>query len=232
MSHLVVWLISLVPAAAALTLGLSSPATAMALSSTPCLRLSGSQRPSFPISRRVLLIGATSCAGIPIAAFAESVDGEDEDGEADDEVPDLRAGSVGPRKRSRPTEPRVKSYSSADGQLAYVEIVAARSALETIDRLVSGGDLMGAAVLVGKRPLSTFQENALVLVQSAALPDPEAKKSIGTVKRFGLAADVVILVGALREALEGGDVGGSRSLLKKAKAPLDEIILIGKAAGL
>ena len=156
----------------------------------------------------------------------------DDDSDLDDEVPDLRAGSVGARKRVRPTEPRVKSYSSSDGQLAFAEIVAARSALETVDRLIAGAELTSAAKLLSKQPLSTFQENALVLVQSAALPDPEAKKSIGTVKRYGLAADVVILLGALQDALESGDVSGSRSVVKKAKAPLDEMLALGKAAGL
>lgn len=50
--------------------------------------------------------------------------------------------------------------------------------------------------------------------------------------QFGLAADVIIMLGGLTEAVESLDVPKAKSLSKKAKASLDDVIAVCKGAGL
>lgn len=50
--------------------------------------------------------------------------------------------------------------------------------------------------------------------------------------KFGLAADVIIMLEGLTEAVESLDVPKAKSLSKKAKASLDDVIAVCKGAGL
>lgn len=61
---------------------------------------------------------------------------------------------------------------------------------------------------------------------------PEDIKAIGTEKRFGVGADALIMIGGLSEATEKSDRVGALDYAEKAKASIDEIIAIGKGAGL
>lgn len=124
-----------------------------------------------------------------------------------------------------------KVYTAADASYAFGDIVAARSALDRIDGLVRSGDFASVSKVLSGPPISAFKQDALVLVQAPVL-DPEDKKQIGTVKRFGLGADVVIMLGGLSDAVESEDSASALSFGKKAKASLDEVIAIGKSNGL
>ena len=60
----------------------------------------------------------------------------------------------------------------------------------------------------------------------------EDKKAIGTIRRYGVAADVIIMVGGLAEALRDEDARGAKSFLAKAKGSLDEVIGVCRGGGL
>ena len=148
---------------------------------------------------------------------------------ADDEVPDLRSGTT-PRRRTKPSEStRNKDYTEADVRYAYADIVALKSGLEQVDKLLRASDLASVAPLLARPPFSSFKANALALVQGPGL-GAEEKKEIGTEKRFGLAADVLITLNGLTDAVESADAPTARSYASKAKAALDEILAVCKGA--
>jgi hypothetical protein len=111
------------------------------------------------------------------------------------------------------------------------DIVACRSGLGQIENLVRSGEFSSAASLLGQPPFSSFKQNALVLVNSKVLT-PEDIKAIGTEKRFGVGADALIMIGGLSEATERSDRNSALDYAEKAKASIDEIIAIGRGAGL
>eukprot|EP00967_Tisochrysis_lutea_P130899 scaffold227000_cov26-Tisochrysis_lutea.AAC.1 len=111
------------------------------------------------------------------------------------------------------------------------DIVACRSGVSQIEQLIRSGDFGSAASLLGKPPFSSFKQNALVLVNSKLLT-PEDIKAIGTEKRFGVGADVLLMLGGLADATERSDKSGALDYATKAKSSLDEIIAIGRGAGL
>ena len=173
-------------------------------------------------------------ATIPAPSWAVTLDDDDDFGSSEnDEIPDVRSGAP---KRKKPSEGKnlpiaSKPPNEAEATVAYGEIVAARAALDTLDKMVGGADWASAASLLGKQPLATFEENALTLVKSSAIA-PADKKQIGTVKTYGLAADVIIMLGATRSSVDSLNSREARANSKKAKNALDEIIAVGKSNGL
>ena len=166
-------------------------------------------------------------ATLPLAVLAVpavAVEDDDDFGSGEDEIPDV----------GRPTTKKGKKgdYSPADGAAAFKDIVAARKALDRAEGMIKSNDWAGVNDLLGAAPVSTFENSALVLVQSKALKNPEDIKAIGTIKRYGVGADAIIMLGGLGEAASKKDSGGAASFLQKAKASLDEIIIIGKSNGL
>ena len=88
-----------------------------------------------------------------------------------------------------------------------------------------------ATTLLKQPPFSSFKQSALVLVNSKVL-SMEDIKAIGTEKRFGVGADVIIMLGGLADATERSDRGAGLDYASKAAASLDEIIAIGRSNGL
>ena len=130
-----------------------------------------------------------------------------------------------------PAHAAAKKYSAADAQKAFAELKAARAALDAVDKPLAGGDLEKAAAALQAPPLVAFEDNATIIVQAPVLT-AEDKKAIGTIRRYGVAADVIIMVGGLGEALDNGDVRQAKSFLAKAKGSLDEVIGVARGGGL
>ena len=189
---------------------------------------------SAPLTRRQAL-----SRGVPAAAAAfllplrpaAAVSLDDDDVDADDEIPDVRSGRPAPKKAKEggaATPAFNKNLTPADGKQAAVQILAARRALDSADKLVSAGDFAALQGLLSAAPVSTFEDNALVLVQSKALGLDDVKQ-IGTIKRYGVGADVIIMLGGLEKAVGDKNAANAKSFLDKAKASLDEIVTICKA---
>ena len=147
-----------------------------------------------------------------------------------DEVPLLKSTS-GMKRRAPPGEASRATYSKAEGSKAFAQIVACRAGVATVDKLLRGGDFSGATTLLAQPPFSSFKQSALVLVNSKVL-SMEDIKAIGTEKRFGVGADVIIMLGGLADATERSDRGAGLDYASKAAASLDEIIAIGRSNGL
>ena len=189
---------------------------------------------SAPLTRRQAL-----SRGVPAAAAAfllplrpaAAVSLDDDDVDADDEIPDVRSGRPAPKKAKEggaATPAFNKNLTPADGKQAAVQILAARRALDSADKLVSAGDFAALQSLLSAAPVSAFEDNALVLVQSKALGLDDVKQ-IGTIKRYGVGADVIIMLGGLEKAVDDKNAANAKSFLDKAKASLDEIVTICKA---
>ena len=124
-----------------------------------------------------------------------------------------------------------KKYSAADAQNAIRELKEARVALDGMDKQLAGGDLAAVAAALEMPGLANIEENLTILVQAPVLP-AEDKKAIGTIRRYGVAADVIIMTGGLKEAIENQDARGAKSYLAKTKGSLGEVITIARGGGL
>ena len=161
-------------------------------------------------------------------AFAAALDDDDDDGSDEDFIPD--PGRAVPKKKAKTdAAPIGKDLSPADGKAAAAQILAARRQLDSVDGLLKAGDFAAVKSLLSTAPVSTFEQNALVLVQSKAL-GPDDVKAIGTIKRYGAGADAIIMLGGLGAAAGKKDAGEAASYAEKAKASFDEIIAICKGA--
>ena len=114
------------------------------------------------------------------------------------------------------------------GKAAFAEIVMARKILDQLSASVGKGDFSAVSASLASAPFSTMEANLLVLVQSPLL-GPEEKKAIGTIKRYGVGADVLIMLGGLNSARDGASI---KSYLSKASEAIDEVLLVCKSGGL
>ena len=193
---------------------------------------------STPLTRRqALLRGVPAAAAafklLPVRPAAAASLDDDDDDDDDDEIPDVRPGRPAPKKvkeggAAAGTPAFNKNLTPADGKRAALQILAAREALDPADELVSAGDFAALRSLLSAAPVSAFEDNALVLVQSKALGLDDVKQ-IGTIKRFGAGADVIIMLGGLEKAVGDKNASNAKSFLGKAKGSLDEILSICKA---
>ena len=181
------------------------------------------------LTRRAVVSSAFAVAATPRFAVADDLD--DDDLMDNDEVPDVRSNS-GMKKSVKPGEkPAAKKADANAGRAAFGEIVAARKALSPLSALLVKGDYAAAKAAVAVAPLSTLEDNLLTLVQSPIL-GPDEKKAIGTIKRYGTGADVLIMFGGLSAAIKDSDGGGVKNYLSKVADSLDEVLLVCKSGGL
>ena len=130
-----------------------------------------------------------------------------------------------------PAHAAAKKSSATDGVAAFAGIVEARKVLDKVETLVKGDKYDDAKELLESGSVAAFESNAMALVASPALA-AEDKKAIGTIRRYGVGADVLIMLGGLKEAVRDDDARAAKSYLAKSKASLDEVISIAKGSGL
>ena len=148
---------------------------------------------------------------------------DDFDDEAMDEVPDAPTLRTGGTKK--------QSYSKEDVKAAFADLIACRASIKDIESFLGKSDLASVAPLLAKPPFSSAQDTLLTLVQGPGLGNQE-KIQIGTIKRYGIGADVIIMLGGLNNAVKGGNVGEARSYATKAANALDEVIVVCNSGGL
>ena len=100
---------------------------------------------------------------------------------------------------------------------------------------VSKSDFTGLEMFLSSSSMTSFENNILSLLASSAL-DAESKKEIGTIRRYGVGADAMIMYGGLLSALEGdmGEVDSKevKKYLERTVQSLDEILAICNSNGL
>ena len=81
-----------------------------------------------------------------------------------------------------------KKYSARDAQDAIAAIRNARISLNDLDAPIAKGDFEGAAATLAASPIGDFERDATIIIQAPVLA-AEDKKAIGTIRRYGVAAE-------------------------------------------
>ena len=79
------------------------------------------------------------------------------------------------------------------GKVAEMEVLAGK------------GEWEGVGSLIEDKIFADFDKTASVLVRSDKIT-PEDKTALGTIKRYGLVADAIIMIGGLKAVLKAGGV--------------------------
>lgn len=119
---------------------------------------------------------------------------------------------------------------------AFKGLVKAREELQAIPKtFLASQDYDGLRDYLadGSLSINNYEENANALLSSKQL-DAESKKEIGTIRRYGVGADVIIMYGGLKAELEDNEeprFGELSKALKRTMDSLDEVIAICRSNG-
>jgi hypothetical protein len=117
---------------------------------------------------------------------------------------------------------------------AFKSLVDARAELTASKKFLATKDYEGMKDFLSDSSLNinNYEENASVLLASKQL-DAESKKEIGTIRRYGVGADVIIMYGGVKAELEEEETNFSTlsKSLQRAMDSLDEVIAICKSNG-
>jgi len=127
----------------------------------------------------------------------------------------------------RPARAELKSYTAEEAAAACARIAKARGALKGAERLISSKRFDDVRAILTSEPVTDFETDCTVLVQSSVLTAPD-KKDIGTIRRYGVGADVLIMLGGLSEALDNGKQQAAQEYLAKAIASIDDVLAIAR----
>ncbi|KAH8076707.1 hypothetical protein JL721_731 [Aureococcus anophagefferens] len=106
-----------------------------------------------------------------------------------------------------------KKYSADDAKQAIAGIKAGRKASTASTRCSPRAT---STAPPRAAPIGA-EDQAAIIIQAPVLA-AEDKKAIGTIRRYGVAADVIIMAGGLKEALRDEDARGAKSYLAKCAA--------------
>jgi ATP-dependent protease HslVU (ClpYQ) peptidase subunit len=136
------------------------------------------------------------------------------------------AGSALAASCAHPAMAAIRAYSAADASDAVRRIKGARGSLENVRVAVSAKRFDDATELLsGTSALALVMDDITVLVQSSVLR-PDDKIAIGSKRRYGVGADVLIMLGGLTNAASEEDGPGALSFATKAASAIDEILAI------
>lgn len=126
--------------------------------------------------------------------------------------------------RPRSVFAAVKTYKASDAAAAVGRMRSSRAELAGVNALLGSSNFDGALDAV-ESASSTLEKDCSVLVQSPVL-SADDKVAIGTIRRYGIGADVLIMLGGVAEATREENKAKAQDLLKKGIAALDEVLAI------
>jgi len=139
---------------------------------------------------------------------------------------------------STPAPAQAKTVNNIRPDIAFTSLVKAREELNVVSKkYLSSKDYSGLRTYLSDDNLNInrYEENATSILSSKAL-DLESKKEIGTIRRYGVGADVMIMYGGLLSEIdEENDVIDSKAAskaLQRAMDSLDEVIYICRSNGM
>ena len=120
---------------------------------------------------------------------------------------------------------------------AYANLVKAREELSVAaEKFVSKRDWEGLRTYLSDEAMNmnNYESNAQALLESKRL-DAESKKDIGTIRRYGVGADVIIMYGGLKNEIDEENESTSASevakYLRRTTDSLDEVLAICRSNG-
>eukprot|EP00614_Pseudopedinella_elastica_P028002 CAMPEP_0172627818 /NCGR_PEP_ID=MMETSP1068-20121228/158365_1 /TAXON_ID=35684 /ORGANISM="Pseudopedinella elastica, Strain CCMP716" /LENGTH=166 /DNA_ID=CAMNT_0013437825 /DNA_START=134 /DNA_END=634 /DNA_ORIENTATION=+ len=121
----------------------------------------------------------------------------------------------------------------ADGKIAAASIVETQKSIQEAEKLAAAKKWDALEDLFEASAVAGFESQMTKVVNSEGLLTPEDIKEIGTIRRYGLAADFIIMAGAAKAELAGdedGTINGKevQRLLKLANGSVAEIVQILK----
>lgn len=99
----------------------------------------------------------------------------------------------------------VKAATLAESKVAAKQIQDCLEGISKMEKLASGGEYQKVADVYSTPTFSTLETAAGVLVRSEAL-SPDDKVTLGTIKRYGVVADALIMLGGLGSELRAGGI--------------------------
>jgi len=132
--------------------------------------------------------------------------------------------------------PSLAAHAKASPDEAFDDILAGREELiAAAKKYLPERDFEGLKEYLDDkdRKINSYEGNAQILLESKRL-DAESKKAIGTIRRYGVGADVIIMYGGLKAELdqESPNGGQVQQYLVKCLDALSEVIVICRDNGL
>ncbi|CAN0090788.1 unnamed protein product [Scytosiphon promiscuus] len=115
--------------------------------------------------------------------------------------------------------------NKALGQESFRKIRDARKQLDSIDVPLRTRKFEEVQGLLANGPTLDLEASLVNLVKSNSLPADD-KVTVGTIRRYGLAADALIALGGLTAAARDEDGGEARRMLTLTKESLNDILTI------
>eukprot|EP00752_Nemacystus_decipiens_P016498 g14748.t1 len=119
----------------------------------------------------------------------------------------------------------VVKVNKALGQESFRRIRDARQHLDSVDIPLRSRKFEEVQAILDSGPTVELEKSLVDLVKSNALPADD-KMTVGTIRRYGLAADALIALGGLSAAVRDEDGGEARRLLVLTKESLNDILTI------
>jgi hypothetical protein len=99
----------------------------------------------------------------------------------------------------------VVSSSLAETQAAAKQLQLLSKLVGEMETLAGNSDWNGVASILSRKEFVEFDKIANILVRSESI-SAEDRYALGTIKRYGLVADAIIMIGGLQEALRAGGI--------------------------
>ena len=118
----------------------------------------------------------------------------------------------------------------------FASLVKAREELKVAGEFIGKKDSDGLRSYITNDAtnMNNYELNAQALLESKRL-DAESKKDIGTIRRYGVGADVIIMYGGIKNELDEENESPNYSeiakYLRRTGDALDEVIAICKSNG-
>ena len=182
-------------------------------------------------TRRRFMLTTFSTAAVLLPAPPTPALADDDEVDENDEIPDIRSGRVAPKaSKSGGGSKKAAKVSSAVGVEAAEAVVRAQGAVKKAVKLATDKDWVALGTLLDDPVLTGFEDAITKVSNAEGLLSAEDRVAIGTIRRYGLAADYMITIGGVSAELKSSNSKEVLRLLKLANNSIDEIVQILRSA--
>lgn len=112
---------------------------------------------------------------------------------------------TGNAKPSKAVQGAIKPSSYAESFEALINLKKCRDSLKQIESMKESKKYQDIGNILSASEFKSFESALTTIVRSDALTADE-KQALGTIRRYGLAADAIIMIGGLKGALINGGI--------------------------
>ena len=182
-------------------------------------------------TRRRFMLTTFSTSAVLLPAPPTPALADDDEVDENDEIPDIRSGRVAPKaSKSGGGSKKAAKVSSAVGVEAAEAVVRAQGAVKKAVKLATDKDWVALGTLLDDPVLTGFEDAITKVSNAEGLLSAEDRVAIGTIRRYGLAADYMITIGGVSAELKSSNSKEVLRLLKLANNSIDEIVQILRSA--